>query len=1568
MADFDISSIVNSIADSVTVTGATLSGGAGKNQFIYNTIEGASIQGNTGNDVIISTGDYVSIQADVRNGGGANDNDIVVNKGNGNGTKGVISGSNGEDTLFNGYVYEDGIVKSVSGGSTVKVWGGKGNDLIYNVGLKATIYGQQGSDTIYNYADSVIIDNVTDDNSISSASKNYIMNYGSSVKISCGAGGDSIENNGGKKVTIFGGKGADSVHIYAASSLTVDGGDNNDIIINDNSSSISIVGGKGADSIENNGGSKIKIFGGEGADSIHIHAAESLTIDGGDNDDIIINDNSSTVSIIGGKGADSIYNRSGNAVEIDGGADNDYIFNDGSTVTVYGGEGADSIISGGSNVTIEGNEGDNFISLSAGAENNVIRYNTVTGGYNSHNVVKGFDSNDKVYIANSIDYMRATVGSDVVITLLDSLSTDSIGDSIGTITLQDTASLSNVNISGGILNNTVSGVTLTDNNSTDKIKNFASNVTIEGKNGDDQITLGSDVTNNVIKYKSGEGNDTIFGLNEKNSGFKLQIGDGKVDYSDLIVANNGDIVVKVDTGSITFKDILLENVDKISINNKEISLALFKTGKIELTPYKDVFEINTGNISVDALNGDDSILSNAEGVTIIGGAGNDTISLSSDATNNLIQYSKHDGKDIIYGFNETTTLQIGDGEKDTYYFINSEEDDDETNDGDNNIIVTVGKGKITLVGAATLESVDWTKNIKGMFSDIINISMSDDDSDTVNTSDGASIKGNAKNNFIQNNGEGAKVYGEAGNDSINNFGDGSSVFGGDDDDILQNISSEVLVKGENGADNINNWGSLVTIDGGEGNDKIYSAAVHETSQETYSVTDVLINSGIGDDSINNYSSTVTIDAGEGDNTINNKGNNVIITTYDGKDVIGSQGNDVEIYAGNGANSINSSGNNVTIESGDDDDTILSSGSDVTITSAAGNDSIYVDYGKNVSINVGEGKNAIKAYLTDSTVESGSDNDKMIISGSEVSIESGAGNDKITVSASYSTINAGAGNDTIDFKSSRGGNLILYTLGDGADSIYNFSDSDTLSISGSKYSSAISGDNLILNVGGEEITIFDAAYISKFNIDGTGEPSDTFLVRSDTKSPVTVDSSIKNIISFGRTKEVKITGNALDNSIIGGTKADTLYGAGGADSLTGGTGADLFVYGEGNDVITDYVSGDKISLASGVKISDVTIDGNDVLLTTNNGSLKIIDGYKVRKSNGKIIDTDRKITFVEGKNSTSYIFDEHKIFDSGKTAMSLTSGITDTVFNSASDKISSKLKTIDASSVYLSTTVTGNKKNNLIIASEGGSSLDGGKGNDTLQGGNGADTFVYRKNEGNDFIVNYEDDDKISIVGGTVSEMSVNKTDVIFKIGSKKLTVKDANEKAITLSDNGTIKYFIDNVLYNESKTAATLSTNFSATGTTEIDAKTIDVTLTKKAVNISGNSKANSIIGGTRNDTLYGGAGKDTIIGGNGSDLLYGDAGADSLWGGKGNDTLYGGDGADTFVYAKGDGRDVIIGFGNDDLLELSSAFKASYNAKRKEITLKVSGGSIMFKDYTADTFHIGKNTYQIVDGSFKKK
>ncbi|MBU2868073.1 hypothetical protein KO497_13915, partial [Pacificibacter marinus] len=62
-------------------------------------------------------------------------------------------------------------------------------------------------------------------------------------------------------------------------------------------------------------------------------------------------------------------------------------------------------------------------------------------------------------------------------------------------------------------------------------------------------------------------------------------------------------------------------------------------------------------------------------------------------------------------------------------------------------------------------------------------------------------------------------------------------------------------------------------------------------------------------------------------------------------------------------------------------------------------------------------------------------------------------------------------------------------------------------------------------------------------------------------------------------------------------------------------------------------------------------------------------------------------------------------------------------------------------------------------------------------------------------------------------------------------------------------------------------------------------------------------------DILNGMDGNDALYGSNGNDTLDGGAGEDALYGGNDDDVLIGGDGADVFVFAAGDGDDIITDY-----------------------------------------------------------
>ena len=102
------------------------------------------------------------------------------------------------------------------------------------------------------------------------------------------------------------------------------------------------------------------------------------------------------------------------------------------------------------------------------------------------------------------------------------------------------------------------------------------------------------------------------------------------------------------------------------------------------------------NVTIKALAGNDTIYSSGDNITIIGGKGYDSININ--GKNNLIQYALGDNNDTVIGFNTDDTLQITKGSYSAKV-------------SGNDVIVTVGKGKITLKDVAGQEIS--IKNSKG---------------------------------------------------------------------------------------------------------------------------------------------------------------------------------------------------------------------------------------------------------------------------------------------------------------------------------------------------------------------------------------------------------------------------------------------------------------------------------------------------------------------------------------------------------------------------------------------------------------------------------------------------------------------------------------------------------------------------------------------------------------------------------------------------------------------------------------------------------------------------------------
>ncbi|MBQ3337436.1 MAG: hypothetical protein IJG80_08545 [Selenomonadaceae bacterium] len=951
----------------------------------------------------------------------------------------------------------------------------------------------------------------------------------------------------------------------------------------------------------------VVVSGTSGDDSIRNVQAYDVTIDGGKGDDSITNGDVWTVYQ-----KSYLVTHSGDNISINANAGNDSILNGGNNVTIRGGAGDDWIFNNGSNVTIDGGKGNDSIqnvTSSNATINGVSKAFNVLFVYNGGNdYIEGFDNTSALKIASGeLDSVFNTNGSDYFITVGENVIT-LVGaaalEKVNIVTGKNKTVKFNVNaniigtegtdtiynyIDGATINagagndsirNNYSNVSINAGTDNDTIRNYASDVTIDGGKGDDYI-LNDFIYNkygeNVLFVYSG-GNDTIDGLNASST---LQIASGKM--NSVVQSNGSDYFLTVGKNFVTLKGAAYR--DKVNIVDAKGKAIDFTVKDITVKNEKDKRTLrgtadrddieNRGNkVTIISANGDDTIWNNGENVSITAGDGGDSIKNSGGNYDSLTN-----GDNVtIDGGKGNDTIQNGGG---IGFAMNTRGGDNVLIRGGsgNDYIFSMKASNVTIDGGSGNDFID-NSGAK------VTIDAGAGDDTISSYGNNNTISTGAGNDSVYLGGDVNVYVYSAGNDTLYNFNDLDSIVLGSvkvnssvraDSTVTLNLSNKKILRLENyrsekinvvksladveDVNVINNYDSSVTVKGTTRKDYILNG--------TYA-SDVTISAGAGDDSINNNGSRVIIEAGAGDDSIDNNGSRVIIEAGSGDDSIANNyGHYSLINAGKGNDTIYNNGSQVTIEAGDGNDTIHSNGSQVIIDAGTGNDSIYnYSYEHYSSINAGAGDDYIS-------------ND----GGAHVTIDGGIGNDIISLRQ-------------IGYLASSL-NVIQYVEGDGNDSITGFNFNDTLQIAASKYSTKTSGDDIVVTVGDGKITLAGAASLSSINIDF----SKLLLVDDKTSSPVTVETDVKVIDGTKRTRAVKITGNALNNSIVGGSDKDTLKGRGGNDSLFGGSGADK-IYGEaGSDTLWGGAGNDTLYGGEGDDVFIYRADeGKDTIMDFTSGDM------------------------------------------------------------------------------------------------------------------------------------------------------------------------------------------------------------------------------------------------------------------------------------------------------------------------------------------------------------------------------
>ncbi|WP_373975495.1 calcium-binding protein [Chitinibacter sp. SCUT-21] len=262
---------------------------------------------------------------------------------------------------------------------------------------------------------------------------------------------------------------------------------------------------------------------------------------------------------------------------------------------------------------------------------------------------------------------------------------------------------------------------------------------------------------------------------------------------------------------------------------------------------------------------------------------------------------------------------------------------------------------------------------------------------------------------------------------------------------------------------------------------------------------------------------------------------------------------------------------------------------------------------------------------------------------------------------------------------------------------------------------------------------------------------------------------------------------------------------------------------------------------------------------------------------------------------------------------------------------------------------------ILIAGDGNDVLDGGAGNDFLNGGQGDDIYRFGFGSGKDVITPFkanesEGNNRIELTTALAnSELKRDGNDLIFglKGSTDSLTIQNYFDDALESRPAISRLQGSDGFYWSDADIKAKLlegtAGNDIRTGYSSADyingGAGNDIISGKAGFDmlmggdgddqISGGADTDQLFGDAGNDVIDGGDGYDYLWGGTGNDKLFGGAEQDQLWGGEGNDTLAGGAGTDyidggsgddQYLFARGDGTDLVQDVSGNDTLTIKDA------------------------------------------------
>jgi Ca2+-binding RTX toxin-like protein len=319
------------------------------------------------------------------------------------------------------------------------------------------------------------------------------------------------------------------------------------------------------------------------------------------------------------------------------------------------------------------------------------------------------------------------------------------------------------------------------------------------------------------------------------------------------------------------------------------------------------------------------------------------------------------------------------------------------------------------------------------------------------------------------------------------------------------------------------------------------------------------------------------------------------------------------------------------------------------------------------------------------------------------------------------------------------------------------------------------------IGGEGDDTYSVDSITDKIIEGTAVADGVDTIVSSVT--YVLPANVENLTLFDGSgaKAINGTGNDLDNTITGNKLANVLDGgSAGDDTLDGGLGNDTYIVNSNTvTVVESSTLATQIDLVKASvdytlpdNVENLTLVGFEGLTGTGNGlNNKITGSFGDDTLYGGAAGKD---TLIGGSGDDTYSISSTAAADFVTITEAKDEG-DDTVISS----VDYVLKAANVENLTLVGTTglkgTGNGSNNVITATIGDDTLDGGKGIDTLIGGEGNDVYIVNSVT-----------DSFADGGTTVGNIDTIRSSVSFDLSNTVVAGLSAIEN-LTLTGTGGIK-------------------------------------------------------------------------------------------------------------------------------------------------------------------------------------